>query len=368
MKNFKNRNFDKYLEEEELFLKDSKKYKKQRKLKTSQDKSKYKKTDIEKQKNLIIQKDHFEKGLILSISGKDIIASCNGKSYICSLRGSLKKERTKIKNIIAVGDNVDISLKNETEAVIENIRERYNILSRIDEKTKKRSIIAVNVDQVLIVSSILKPSFKPSLIDRYIIASQKEKIKPVILINKIDLLKENREEEEKYLNFIKTYVALGYLILPISCETKIGLDSLLDIMKGKTSVLSGQSGTGKSSIINATLKTKFKTSEVQKKTFKGSHATTMASLVEVKDGGFCIDTPGIKSFGIWDLEIDDIKNYFFEITNLAKNCKYPNCLHLSEPSCYVKKAVETNEISKLRFESYCSLIEEILEKKRKLYE
>ncbi len=357
--------FDEYLYEEELFLKDKKRYKKQRKLKSSKDRSKYKKTDIEKQKTTF-EKPHLHKAKVLSILGEQILVSFDKKKYKCTLRGLLKKEKTKNKNILAVGDIVNISFKNENEAVIESIDNRYSILSRMEEKTKKRSIIAVNIDQVLITTCVVKPPLKPFLIDRYLIAAEKGNMKGVIIINKIDLLKEDKIEEEKYSRFVKDYQGLGYTILSISCKEKIGLDSLLNAMKGKTSVFSGQSGTGKSSIINSVLHTKLETAEVIKKTHKGAHITTKAQLIEIETSGFCIDTPGIKSFGIWDLTIDDVKNHFFEFQKYAKKCKYPNCLHINEPNCAIQEAVKKNKISSLRFEAYSSLIEEI-HMQRKFY-
>jgi len=362
----KKNKLDEYLYEEELFLKDKKRFRKERKIKSSRDRSKYKKTDIEKQK-IPIKENHLHKGRVLSIFGEEILVCSNKKKYRSILRGLLKKEKTKNKNIIAVGDIVNIHLKNEKEAVIESIDERHSILSRLEEKTKKRSFIAVNIDQVLITSSLVKPSFKPFLIDRYLIAAKKGNMEGIIIINKIDLLNEDKKEKEKYRIFVKDYKKLGYLILPISCRTKIGLKSLLEIMKGKTSVFSGQSGTGKSSLINAILHTKLKTGKIAK-TSKGTHITIKAQLIEIKTGGFCIDTPGIKSFGIWDLTIDDVKNHFFEFHKYAKNCKYSNCLHINEPNCGIQEAVKKNKISSLRFEAYNSLIKEIHVQKRKTYE
>ncbi len=360
--------FDKYLQEEEFFLKDKKQFRKQRKLKAAKDRSKYKKTASEKPKIISPAKRELKKGVVLSILGEEILVSSNKKEFKCTLRGLLKKEKTKNKNILAVGDIVNISLKNEKEALIESIDERYSILSRFEKKTKKQSLIAVNIDQVLITASVVTPRFKPFLIDRYILACNKGAMIPIIIINKIDLLKQDKKEEEKYKNFVQIYEKLGYLILSVSCKTKIGLKSLLNVMQKKTSVFSGQSGTGKTSLINALLHTKFKTGSLIKKTYKGAHITTKARLIEIKTGGYCIDTPGIKSFGIWDLKLKDIKNHFFEFENFAKNCKFEDCMHLDEPSCKVKEALDKNKISFLRFESYRSLIKETLEKKGSFYE
>lgn len=364
----KNNKFDNYLYEEEFFLNDKKRFKKERKLKSSNDRSKYKKTDIDKQKISTFNESNQQKARVLSILGEEILVGVNNHKYTCKLRGLLKKEKTKDKNIIAVGDIVNITLKNENEASIESIDDRYSILSRLEEKTKKRSIIAVNIDQVLITSSVVQPPLKPFLIDRYLIAAEKGNMKGIIIINKIDLLKEDKIEEEKYNTFVKDYQDLGYTILSISCSSKKNLDSLLNIMKGKTSVFSGQSGTGKSSIINAVLHTNLETGDLIKKSYKGAHITTKADLIEIETGGFCIDTPGIKSFGIWDLTIEDVKEHFFEFEKYSKNCKYASCLHTHEPDCAVKEAAAKNIISSLRFEAYSSLISEIQNKKKELYE
>ena len=254
------------------------------------------------------------------------------------------------------------------------VDKRYSILSREDPVRKKKQILAVNIDQVLITTSLLQPLLKPSLVDRYIIAAEKGKMKPIIVINKIDLLegksneftkKEIDKEKEKYKEFLAAYEKTGIPIISVSCVTKIGIDALKGIMKNKASVFSGQSGSGKSSLINAILGTKLKIGKIVKKTYKGAHTTTKAKLLPLKDGGFCIDTPGIKSFGVWQLKKEEIKNHFPEFLSFSKKCKYPDCYHINEPNCAVIEAVKKNKISTLRFESYRSLIKISEEEKLK---
>ncbi|NGX57052.1 MAG: putative ribosome biogenesis GTPase RsgA [Candidatus Anoxychlamydiales bacterium] len=358
------KDFDERLNFEEKFhSKNNKEIKKQRKLKQKKDRSKYKKTNLDKKeikkvdtKDLIIAK-------VISISKEEILAKNEGITFKCSLRGLLKKEYTFNKNVLAVGDNVFLKKLNEDQGVIELIDKRFSILSRFAPRKSKKQIIAVNIDQVLITSSVVTPPLKPSLIDRYVISANKGNMDSIIIINKIDLLESNEEEKKRYLEFIKEYKKLDYKIVSISCKDKISLDKLKKIMKEKTSVFSGQSGVGKSSIINAIFKTNLKTKDLAKKTYKGAHVTTKAELIELKNKGFCIDTPGIKSFGIWDLKIDDIKNHFTDFLKYSKNCKYKNCKHINENDCSVKKALKEKKISHLRFESYHSLIKEVLEKK-----
>lgn len=367
--------------EDEFFLEElfhglrKKEIKQQRKILRKKDRSKFKKTDIEKEKeDLPPSKKNLFEGRIISIMGEKSLVLYNQKKYLCSLRGALKHQVSKDKNIIAVGDIVHFSKDTKETGAIIDIEKRFSILARTDMVTKKKQIIAVNIDQVLITSSVVQPFLKPSLIDRFIIATHLGNMKPVIIINKIDLLEnpndqfsneEIENEKRKYEEFLKAYEKTTIPIISVSCVTKKGIDEVRKIMKNKSSVFSGQSGTGKSSLINEILKTSFKTKEAVKKTYKGAHTTTTASLIPLKEGGFCIDTPGIKSFGLWKLKREEIKDHFPEFLRYAEKCKYLNCLHIDEPECKVKEAVESNEISLLRFESYRSLIKESEEKPKK---
>jgi ribosome biogenesis GTPase len=346
--------------EEKYHTKNSKEIKKFRKLKQKKDKSKFKKTNI-KEKIKFSKKD-LKQAKVISILKDNILVDLENKEYFCSLKGLLKKDYNLDKNIIAVGDNVYIDILNEQEAVIEYICERNSILSRFDPKKSKKQLIATNIDQVLITASVVQPNLKISLIDRYLIASIKGNMKSVIIINKIDLLDEDKKEKEKFNKFLKDYKKLGYKIIPISCKNKKNLKELKKIMNEKTSVFSGQSGVGKTSIINSLYKLNLKTKDIAKKTYKGAHVTSKSELYKI-DNGYFVDTPGIKSFGIWDLNIKDLENHFFEFLKYSKNCKYKNCHHIDEIDCSVKKAAIEGEISSLRFESYHSLMKEILEKK-----
>ncbi len=174
----------------------------------------------------------------------------------------------------------------------------------------------------------------------------------------MDLFLEDSKEAALFEEFREIYEALGYLILPVSCTTKSGISTLRKVMQKRTSVFSGQSGVGKSSLINLTLGTDLPTGEVQKSSQKGKHTTTKAQLIPMKNGGFCIDTPGIRHFGLWELSMDDIRNHFPEIQKVGKECKYANCLHKEEPGCAVKKAVEEELIFSSRYLSYLTLMEE----------
>lgn len=341
---------------------DRKTYKKERKIASKLDRSKYKKTDLDKSspKNLTSTENQL-KGLVLSIISQDIVVDSQGKIFHCTLRGTLKQELHRLKNLITVGDIVYFDEISKECGVIHRIEERKSLLSRKDHgHTRNRQLLAANIDQVLITVSAAYPELKPALIDRYIIASEKGNMKPIILINKIDLLEEEKFKEARPLFelTLKTYQDLGFVVIALSSKTLEGIDQLKEVMKDKISVFSGQSGTGKSSLINLVTGLDLVVGDLTKKTLKGGHTTTSAKLIGLTFGGFCIDTPGIRSFGVWGLEKEEVKEYFEEFITYRFDCKYPNCTHLFEPECAVRQAVALNQISPLRYESYQKLCHE----------
>ncbi|MBS0604856.1 MAG: ribosome small subunit-dependent GTPase A [Verrucomicrobia bacterium] len=365
--------------EEDFYSKDSKASRKERKRVSIKDRSKFKKSDQDqlKKKTSLADSDgteHLLRGRVLAILPEGTLVSCGDKEYLCSLKGSLKQDKSRMKNLLAVGDFVRIEESGGDQGCIAKVEERHSILSRADNLSRnKEQLIAVNIDQVLITASVIFPPLKPFLIDRYIIASQKGNMEPIILINKIDYLSTPPDEidaasveNEKalYDEFLRIYRDLHFKVIPISVETGVGIEELKSAMHGKTSVFSGQSGVGKSSLINLVTGSSLATGSVVQRTRKGSHTTTTTHLVPLEEGGFCIDTPGIKSFGLWDLEPDEVASYFPEIFALSSECKYPDCSHISEPDCAVKKAVEENRISSLRFASYCALMSSVSEEHR----
>lgn len=342
---------------------------KMRKILQAKDRSKHKKTDQLKASCEFQPNQDHKRGRILSIKSEGILVDISGKTYHCTLRGHLKKEKNRVKNLVTVGDIVHVLTASETEGAIVFIEKRYSHLSRAESLTQRREqLLAANVDQVLITTSVLEPPLKPPLVDRYIIAAKKGNMQPVILINKIDLLDSppkdidphTLEEEIKLVNeFCESYGKIGFPLLKISAETGEGIEDLKSLMKNQTSVFSGQSGVGKSSLINTAIGTHLKTGEVTSRTKKGAHTTTSAKLIRLEGGGFCVDTPGIRSFGIWDLQVEDVRTYFPDIHDLGLNCKFPNCTHMHEPDCAVKKAIEIGQLSTLRFDSYSALMANI---------
>lgn len=349
-------------EVEEAYLKDMRKEEKQnKKLASSKDRSKYKKTDLEKKHNQpkTPSTEGLLKGRVISIAPQAILVDTSTELFTCTLKGALKKEKNKLKNLVTVGDIVFFEKSDDKIGTIVQIAPRVSVLSRKDHLLQRNEqLIAANIDLVLITIAVVNPILKPALLDRYIIAAQKGGMQPVIVINKIDLLDnpKNSEEKQVFEEIIRAYTALNIPVIPVSVLQSRGLDDLKNIMKDKTSVFSGQSGTGKSSLINAIANTSILTGELVKKTNKGMHTTTTTNLLPLPFGGWCIDTPGIRSFGVWGLHKDEVRGYFEEILEYGQQCKYPNCTHTNEPSCAVKDAVNDGSISPIRYESYLKLI------------
>lgn len=356
----------KFFEEEEEFTR--KERKEARKIASKRDRSKYKKTDVQQRKRLqkeisekkLAKREGLLRGRVLAISPEGISVQYHERVYLCVLRGILKKEITRAKNLVTVGDFVLFEPDAEEEGAIFHVEERASVLSRQEHlRRRQKQLIAANIDQVLITVSVVEPPLKPHLVDRYIIATRKGGMEPVIVVNKIDLLKKKSEEASLFNHFLKTYQALGIPVIGLSAATGEGIDQLKIRMKGKASVFSGQSGVGKSSLINAVAGLGLPVGEVIKRTRKGAHTTTTTHLIPLPFGGWCIDTPGIRSFGVWDLKKEDLDAYFPEIKEWSHACKYPNCSHSHEPGCALKKAIEKGDISSLRFDSYLKLLQEI---------
>lgn len=345
-----NREFD---YEEDFHGKDRKHWRKERKHAQETDRSKYKKTDQAKNEPVVKIDPTWGKGRVVAITGEGVWIDVEGERFLGSLKGLLKKIRKESKNILAVGDIVRFT----ADHAIAHIEERYSYLGRTDIRGTKEQLIAVNVDQVMIVISVVNPMLKPPLVDRYLIAAEKGNIHPIIVVNKIDLLDEATDgEKTRYQEFLTEYEKTGIPILSISTKKEIGMEALRCLLKNKTSVFAGQSGVGKSSLINVCYGLNLKIGELAHKTSKGTHTTTTAELIPLPGGGYCVDTPGVRSFGIWKLKKEEVRAHFTDFASLG--CKYLDCDHLNEPDCVVLKGLEEGTISQLRYESYCTLLDE----------
>lgn len=352
-----------------------KEQKNQRKIASAKDRSKYKKTDLDSQKKRKIipsqdnlKKSNLKRGRVIAIGSEGIFIDLENKLYICSLRGILKKEKTLLKNLVIVGDFVWFKPYEKTskhlEGIIEHVEPRKSTLSRADNLSRRKEhLIAANIDQVIITTSVVNPTLKPTLLDRYIIACYKGFMAPVIVINKIDLLHSDdplvKIEKELYEKVVIAYSLAGVPVISVSIKTGEGIENLRNMMKNKASVFAGQSGVGKSSLINAIAHLNLPVGETVAKTKKGSHTTSQAQLIHLDFEGWCIDTPGIKSFGLWNLTKDEVLSYYPEFNSLSQYCKYPNCTHRHEPECAVLKAIKEGSLPSLRYESYLQLTESI---------
>ncbi|GAB4230122.1 MAG: ribosome small subunit-dependent GTPase A [Chlamydiales bacterium] len=344
----------------------------QRQIASSKDRSKYKKTDQKKAQKRQAQaqqeaasREDLERGRVIAIKSEGIIVAGPQGTITCTLRGVLKKERTQQKNLVTVGDFVRFEPLGEQEGAIHSVEERTSSLSRADTLWQKQEqLIAANIDQVLITTSVVIPPLKPSLIDRYLIAARKGNMEPILLINKIDLLKDREEEFLYFHECCEAYRKAGFPLIPLSCETDEGLDTLKEVMKGRASVFAGQSGVGKSSLINAVTGLSLAVGAPVERTKKGAHTTTTSELIPLEQGGWCIDTPGIKSFGMWNLEAEEIQDYYPEFSSLREHCRFPNCTHTHEPDCAVREAWEEDKLHPIRYESYLSLFETLQEEHR----
>lgn len=353
--------FESYFKSEEEFHADEKRsLRKERRRIQEKDRSKFKKTDQTKSQGIPPPDDpSLLHGRVLSISVRGAHVAVEGGIYLCSIRGLLKSEKLQTKNVLAVGDLVRLVPTAAQEGTIAFIEPRRSTLVRQDIRGTQEQIIASNIDQAILIFSLVSPPLKPALIDRYLIASEKGSIQPLIVLNKVDLLEEaSPEENAKYRDVLAIYQKLRIPILAVSSKTGEGIEELKRRMQHRCSAFAGQSGVGKSSLLNRLFGFQLKTGALTEKTQKGSHTTTVAELLTLPEGGYCIDTPGVRSFSLWNFTKEDILHHFREIQASAKRCKYPDCLHREEPDCAVQRALKRGTISRLRFESYLSLLEE----------
>lgn len=260
---------------------------------------------------------------------------------------------------MAVGDWVGFELEdNKANGLIDKIEDRTNYIIRKSVNLSKQThIIASNIDLAFVVVTCAKPHTSTGFIDRFLVTAEAYNIPVVILFNKIDIYNEDEAGEMEWLNHI--YTEIGYECLKISAKEGTNVDAIKEKMKGKVSMFSGHSGVGKSTLINAIEpELNLKTSEVSHSHNKGQHTTTYAEMFELSFDGFIIDTPGIKGFGLVDMDKEEVGDYFPEIFALKEGCKFNNCIHVNEPKCAVIEAVENDEIAASRYLSYLSFLEQ----------
>jgi ribosome biogenesis GTPase len=286
-----------------------------------------------------------------------LVKTDEGQTVECKIKGNFRLKGIRSTNPVAVGDRVQIILNKEGTAFISEIEDRKNyIIRRASNLSKQSHILAANLDQCMLIVTVNFPETSTTFIDRFLAGAEAYRVPVRLVFNKVDRY---GEDDLRYLEALITlYTQIGYPC-KVSALTGEGIDALRHELEGRVTLLSGNSGVGKSTLINAILpEQSLKTGEISDYHNKGMHTTTFSEMCPVGDAGYLIDTPGIKGFGTFDMEEEEVGHYFKEIFEVSKDCKYGNCTHRHEPGCAVRTAVEEHRISESRYASYLSMLED----------
>jgi len=302
------------------------------------------------------------KGLVIKNTGSwYTVLTDDGPTVDCKIKGNFRLRGIRSTNPVAVGDRVEIITNQEGTAFITEIEDRRNYIIRKSINLSKQShIIAANVDQALLVVTVVKPETSTTFIDRFLASAEAYRVPVILIFNKTDLLSEEERHYQEMM--INLYETVGYQCLAISATTGEGVDRLLPLLEGKITLLSGNSGVGKSTLINRILPhANLRTAEISDAHNTGMHTTTFSEMIPLSSGemsGWLIDTPGIKGFGTFDMEKEELTSYFKEIFHFSKNCRFSNCTHTHEPGCAVLQALDDHYIAQSRYQSYLSMLED----------
>ena len=295
-------------------------------------------------------------GLVMRATGSWYEVLHEGEVLRCRMRGKLRLRGVRSTNPVVVGDTVHCECGEDGEWVIVDIAPRHNyIIRRASNLSKESHIIASNIDRAMLVVTLVEPVTAVEFIDRFLVTCEAYKVPVTILLAKIDLLQETPEMVEQ---FHRIYEGAGYEVIDISATQGIGVERIKKMLAGKTTLLSGNSGVGKSTLIGAIDPTiDIRTGEISDSFHKGKHTTTFSTMYRIADG-FIIDTPGVKGFGLIDIDDKELWHYFPEMISRAGECKFFNCTHTHEPHCAVIEAVKREEIAFSRYESYLKILDE----------
>lgn len=300
-----------------------------------------------------------EQGTVVKSSGSVYgVRTAAGTLIDCRVKGNFRLKGIRSTNPVAVGDHVCFDIREDGTAYIVDILERRNYIVRKASNLSKQShILAANLDQCFLVVTISHPVTATTFIDRFLATAEAYRVPVVLVFNKTDLYNDEEREELEYLTAL--YENIGYRCMHTSVVGGIGVEELKEAMRGKVSLLAGNSGVGKSSLVNAVApEVATKVGEISKTHDTGMHTTTYTEMFEFMPGSYIVDTPGVKGFGTFDMEIEEISHYFVEFFELSKECRYGNCTHTHEPGCAVLEALERGELAPSRYQSYLSMLED----------
>ncbi|WP_207429100.1 ribosome small subunit-dependent GTPase A [Pedobacter sp. SYSU D00535] len=296
-------------------------------------------------------------GLVIKSTGSWYqVETENGKIIDCRIKGKFRTKDIKTTNPVAVGDEVEIELEPElSTGVITKLKDRKNyIIRKSVNLSKQAQIIAANLDQAFLIVTLASPRTSLGFIDRFLVTAEAYDIPASIIFNKLDLFSD--EGLEILADYRDIYERLGYPCYQVSAKDGTNLEEIKDLLKDKTTLVTGHSGVGKSTLINQLIPdVELKTGEISEWSDKGQHTTTFAEMHKLPQGGYLIDTPGIRELGIIDIEKQELSHFFPEMRELLNQCKYHNCRHINEPGCAVLAALEEGEIDESRYDSYLSI-------------
>jgi ribosome small subunit-dependent GTPase A len=298
-------------------------------------------------------------GLVIKNTGSWYTVKTDEGAIIESkIKGNFRLKGIRSTNPVAVGDRVELILNQEGTAFISAIEDRRNYIIRKSSNLSKQShILAANIDQALLLVTVNRPQTFTTFIDRFLASAEAYRIPVVLLFNKIDLLNASERRYQELLS--RLYTTIGYRCLALSAQTGEGIEALRELLMGQISLLSGNSGVGKSTLINRLLPdAHLRTAEISDAHNAGMHTTTFSEMLPLPEGGYVIDTPGIKGFGTFDIEREELGSYFKEIFRLSKDCRFNNCTHTHEPGCAVLQALQNHFVAESRYQSYLNMLED----------